>query len=154
MAAVDFFLKIDGIQGESQDDKHKGEIEVISFSWNVARHGGKASISDFKFVKVMDRSSPILAQTASQCSSPGTAYFVARKAGRGQQEYLKITMKEVFISSVSPNSGSEVPLETVTLGFTSAEMKLAPQLPDGSLDGYVTGIVDGTGCSDKGDGRR
>ena len=33
MAQVDYFLKIEGVESESTDAKHKGEIELESFSW-------------------------------------------------------------------------------------------------------------------------
>src|SRR5436309_614292 len=60
MAAVDYFLKIDGIEGESQDSKHKNEIDLESFSWGETQSGthgagggggaGKVSMQDFHFV--------------------------------------------------------------------------------------------------------
>ncbi len=40
--AVDYFLKIDGIAGESTDDKHKEWIDVLSFSWGDPRAPGQA----------------------------------------------------------------------------------------------------------------
>ncbi|HEX9243772.1 MAG TPA: type VI secretion system tube protein Hcp [Anaeromyxobacter sp.] len=107
-------------------------------------------------MKAVDKASPIIVQTATQCTSPGSAYFVARKASEYTKtgdgvEYLKITMKEVFFTSVSPNSGTDLPLETVTLGFKSAEVKVAAQKADGTLDAYVTGVVDANSCGDKGE---
>jgi type VI secretion system secreted protein Hcp len=150
--AVDYFLKIDGIPGESQDKAHKGEIDVISFSWNVSRQGPKARLTEFKLVKAVDTASPLLFQTACQCTTPGTASFVARKAGERPVEYLKITMKEVIITSVSPNSGTDLPLETVTLGFKSVEMQVASQNRDGTLGPYLTGSCDSGSCGGKDEG--
>ena len=70
MAAVDMFLKITGIDGESQDKTHKNEIEILSFSWGVSNAGtgafgmgsgsGKASVSDINIMKHVDKSTPNL----------------------------------------------------------------------------------------------
>jgi type VI secretion system secreted protein Hcp len=153
MAAVDYFLKIDSIQGESNDDKHKSEIDVISFSWNVTHHEGRARITDFKIVKAVDRASPLLVENALQCTRLPKALFVARRAGKDQQEYLKLTLNDVLVTSVSPSSGSDEPLETVTLSFRSGELKVAAQKRDGTLDQYVTGVIDPqTKCGDDHDG--
>jgi type VI secretion system secreted protein Hcp len=155
MAAMDYFLKIDGIRGESQDDKHKGEIEVISFSWNVAREQERARVADFKIVKTVDTASPLLVQSAIQCTRLRTALFVGRTAGGKPLEYLKLTLNGVLVTSVSPTSGSagERPLETVSLGFESGTLQVAAQKPDGSLDAFVTTTIDpSTGqCDDKKD---
>lgn len=142
MAAVDYFLKIDGIEGDSHDDKHKAEIDVISFSWNVTHHDGRPRVTDFKIVKAVDRASPLLVQSAVRCTRVPSALFVARRAGRSQAEFLKLTLSEVSITSVSPNSGTDEPLETVTLGFESAELRVAAEKADGTLGAYVTGTVD------------
>lgn len=151
--AVDYFLKIDGIRGDSADSKHKAEIDVISFSWGVTQHEGKPRVTDFKIVKTIDQASPLLLQSAVECTSPGSAMFVARKAGERGQEYLKIAMREVVVTSVAPTSGAEVPLETVTLGFRSAEMQVASLKPDGTLGPFVSGVVaPSSGCGGGGSG--
>ncbi len=154
--AVDYFLKLGDIPGESQDKLHKGEIDVISFSWNVSRNQGpRARVTDFQIVKAVDAASPLLFQSACQGASPGTATFVARKAGgREPVEFLKITMKEVIITSVTPSSGSDVPLETVGLGFRSAEMQVTSLRADGSPGPTVTGTCDSASCGDKDDAGR
>jgi type VI secretion system secreted protein Hcp len=152
MAPTDYFLKIDGIPGESPDSKHKQEIEVISFSWSVSRHEGKPRVTDFKIVKAVDKASPLLVQNAIECASLRAASFVARKGGSRPLEYLKLTMKEAYVTSVSPTSGpagNELPLETVTLGFKTAELSVASQKADGSLDAFVTTVIDPStgGCA-------
>ena len=113
--AVDFFLKIDGIQGESQDDKHKDEIEIDSFSWGATNQGtsaagggggaGKVNIGDFVVVKHVDKSSPKIVEACHAGKHISSAILVCRKQGGGQQEYLKITLTDVLVSGYDTLSG-------------------------------------------------
>jgi type VI secretion system secreted protein Hcp len=150
MAQVDYFLKIDGVESESTDEKHKGEIELESFSWGetqsgTAGHGagsgaGKVQPQDFHFVKRLDKGSPVLFVGCATGVHYKTAILTARKAGGGQQDYLKITMEEVLISSYQTGGSSHadvVPLDQVSLNFAKLEMSYKEQKADGSLGGEV-----------------
>src|SRR5215475_13562619 len=98
--AYDAFLKLDGIKGESQDHKHKGEIDVMSFSFGAQQVGaqatgggggsGKVSFQDFHIVKKVDAASPLLMLNCASGTHIKEANFVVRKAGGDQLEYLKI----------------------------------------------------------------
>jgi len=140
--AVDYFLKIDGIPGESLDDKHKDWIEVLSFSWATSRGGTKHQ--DFQIVKSMDKASPLLAMASCNGKSPGQAMFVARKAGGKQPvEYLKIKLTDILISSYNTaGSTDDNPVETVSLNFASAEIAVASQNPDGTPGEFVPGVCE------------
>jgi type VI secretion system secreted protein Hcp len=148
VAQVDYFLKIAGVDSESTDDKHKGEIEVESFSWGetqsgTAGHGagagaGKVSPQDFHFVKKLDKSSSRLFIGCAAGEHFKTAILTARKAGGGQQEYLKITMEDVLISSYQTGGsaqGDVVPTDQISLNFAKLEFSYKEQKPDGSLGG-------------------
>lgn len=147
MAQVDFFLKLDGVPGESTDDKHKGEIEVESFSWGEANAGtgghgggsgaGKVVPQDLVFTKRMDKSSPVLFIACATGQHFKDALLTARKAGGTQQEYLKMKLEEVLISSyqTSASSGDTIVHETVGLHFAKLEMVYKEQKADGSLGG-------------------
>ena len=148
MAQVDYFLKIDGVESESTDDKHKGEIEIESFSWGetqsgTAGHGagggaGKVQPQDFHFVKKLDKSSSRLFIACATGEHFKSAVLTARKAGGGQQEYLKVTMEEVLVSSfqVGGSSNSDVvPTDQVGLNFAKLEISYKEQKADGSLGG-------------------
>lgn len=138
--AVDMFLKISGISGESADSKHKNEIDVLSFSWgisNSARQSApgrvsparKPALQDFSIVKYVDSASPALFVAACQGEHIPEAHFaLARKAGEQQMEYYKVTLKDVLISSVRPagSAGGAMPaLEEVSFAFASAEIAAA-----------------------------
>ena len=147
MAAIDYFLKLDGIKGESTDDKHKGEIDVESFSWGVSNassgatgggHGaGKVSMQDIHFTHKVDKSSAALFLHCSNGAHITKGTLVARKAGKDQQEYLKIDLESIYVTSVQfgGHQGDIVPSEQVSLSFDKVTLKYYPQKADGSLDG-------------------
>src|SRR5688572_31703919 len=94
--AVDVFLKLGDIKGESKDSKHPGEIDVLSWSWGVAQTGtmsvgggggaGKASFSDLSFMHGVDKASPVLMKACATGEHIKEATLTARKAGKGQQD--------------------------------------------------------------------
>ncbi len=151
MASVDFFLKIDGIAGESTDDKHKGEIELESWSFGATNSSsfssgggagvGKVSIEDFKFKKKVDKSSANLFTFCCTGEHPKTATLIARKAGKDQQEFLKVELSPVYITSyaIDGSSGDEVPTEDITLAFGKIKVEYKPQKADGTLDAPIAG---------------
>jgi len=110
--AYDAFLKLDGIKGESMDAKHKGEIDIMSFSWGVAQTGthgtgggggaGKVSVHDITITKKTDAASPLLFLNCANGSHIKEANLVVRKAGGTQLEYLKIKLTDVLVSSYEP----------------------------------------------------
>jgi len=157
MAHVDYFLKIDGVDGESTDDKHKGEIELESWSVGGTNAGsfssgggggtGKVSMQDFHIVKKTDKASAKLLTACCTGEHLKTATLVCRKAGGDQQEFLTVVLSPVLVSSYqsSGSSGSDViPMEQVALNFGKIEYKYKEQKPDGSLGGEVVGGWDVT----------
>src|SRR5258705_4698279 len=113
--AVDMFLKMDGIKGESVDDKHKDEIDVLSWSWGMSQSGsahtgggagaGKVNVHDLSVTKYIDVSSPDLYLSCCNGKHLKDAKLVVRKAGENPLEYLIVTLEDVIVSSVS-NGGS------------------------------------------------
>jgi len=149
MAAVDYFLKIDGIPGESTDDKHGGEIDLMSWSWgesNSGSHGagggggaGKVSMSDFSFVMRVNVASPKLFLHCANGKHIPSALVTCRKAGTQQQEYLKIKFTNLLISSYQTggSSGDVVPVDQIAFNFGKIELTYAPQKADGTLGSPV-----------------
>lgn len=128
-AHVDYFLKIDGIDGESTDDRCKECIHIESFSWGASNTGtsahggggaGKASVHDISLTKATDKSSPDLMQAAASGKHIKTAKLFVRKQGTEQQEYLTYTLENVLVSSYSTSgqgSSSTVPTDSFSLNF-------------------------------------
>lgn len=151
MATVDYFLKIDGIKGESNDAKHKDEIELESFSWGETNEGshasgsgggaGKVSMQDFHFVMKMNKASPEIMLACAEGRHIKQAVLTCRKAGKEQQEFLKITFNGLLISGYQTggSAGSDViPMDQVSLNFTTIKFEYKPQKADGTLDAAVT----------------
>jgi type VI secretion system secreted protein Hcp len=147
MAQIDYFLKLDGIPGESTDAKHKGEIEVLSFSWGETNSGGagagggggagKVSVQDFHFAMRLNKASPRLSLACAQGQHLKDAVMTGRKAGRGQQEFLFYKFTDVLISSYQTGASAQDPegqLDQVSFNFAKIETEYRPQKPDGSLD--------------------
>jgi type VI secretion system secreted protein Hcp len=146
MAAVDYFLKFDGIKGESTDAKHKDELDIESWSWGVTHAGtvsrrggagaGKVSMQDFHFVMSLNRASPALMKACATGQHIKMATLTARKAGKGQQEYLTFKLHDVLVSSYltgGSEQGAVVPTDQVSLNFAKIEVEYRQQKPDGTL---------------------
>ena len=150
MAQVDYFLKFDGIKGESADAKHKDEIDVESWSWGETQtlaHGGaggagagKVQMQDFHFVMSLNRASIDLMKACATGQHIKEATLSARKAGKGQQEFLVIKMNDVLISSYQTGGSEgagEVPTDQVSFNFAKIDVMYKPQKADGSLDAGI-----------------
>lgn len=166
-AAVDYFLKIDGIQGESQDSKHTNEIEISWFDWTEAQSGtfsqnggagaGKVKMNDFKFAMRTNKSSPKLMLACATGQHIPTATLTCRKAGGSQQEFYTVDFSEVLVSSYRTGSTSEttagesdqgydsgVPMDYVAFNFGKINFTYRPQKADGTLDNPVMAGYDVT----------
>lgn len=152
MATVDYFLKIDGIDGESTDSKHKNEIDVLSWSWGETQSGtmaggggggaGKVAMQDFHFVMKVNKASPKLLQACACGEHIKKAVLICRKAGKDQQEYLKITLSDLIVSSYQTggSSGSDIlPTDQISLNYSKIEFEYKEQKADGTLGGAVKG---------------
>jgi len=147
--AVDMFLKLGDISGESQDDKHKGEIDVLAWSWGLSQHGtahvgagmgaGKVSVSDLSFTKYIDKASVNLEIACCTGKHYPQALLTVRKAGDKPLEYLKIKLEEVMVTSVSlGGSGGEDRLtENISLNFAKFKTEYTPQKPDGTGEAAI-----------------
>ena len=142
--AVDVFLKLGDIGGESADSAHKGEIDVLSWSWGIMQSGtmaagggggaGKASFHDLSFMHGFDKASAAIMKACATGEHITEATLTARKAGKGQQEYIILKMTDILVTSVQPSGSSEHPMESVSMQFAKVDLEYKPQRPDGSLD--------------------
>ena len=133
--AMDMFIKIDDVKGESKDAKHKESIDVLAWSWGMSNSGsahvgggagaGKVNVQDLSLTKYIDFSSTALALACFNGKHYDKAVLTIRKAGEKPLEYVKITMEEVMVSAVSTGgSGGEDRLtENVTLNFAKVKVE-------------------------------
>jgi len=149
VAAVDMFIKIDGVKGESQDAKHKDEIDILAWSWGATNSGstqsgggggsGKANIQDISITKYVDKASPLLLGKVCQGEHIKEATLTVRKEGKTPLEYIKITLSDILVSSISTggSGGSDRLTENISLNFAKFKYEYTPQKADGSAEGSV-----------------
>ena len=145
--AADFFLKIDGIPGESQDHKHKDEIQLQSWSWGETQTGtmaagggggaGKVSMQDFHFVMNVNKATPKLILACANGEHIKKAILTCRKAGKDQQEFLVYTFSDLLVSSYQSGGSTEIPTEQVSFNYTKIEVEYKEQKADGTLGGGI-----------------
>lgn len=147
--SVDMFLQIEGVEGESVDKSHNGEIDVLAWSWGMNQSGsmhigggggaGKVAIQDIQVTKYVDKSTPNLIGACCTGKHYKQAKLTVRKAGATPVEYLVITMSDLLVSSVSTGgSGGEDRLtENITLNFAKVSVEYTPQAKDGSAGATV-----------------
>jgi type VI secretion system secreted protein Hcp len=145
--AVDIFIKIGDIKGEAKDAVHKGEIDVLAWSWGMAQAAsghvggglgtGKVNVQDLSLTKYIDLSSPDLMLACCNGKHYPEAKLVVRKAGENPLEYLVIKLTDVMITSVSTGgSGNNDRLtENVSLNFAKVNVDYVEQLAGGGKGG-------------------
>jgi type VI secretion system secreted protein Hcp len=141
--AVDYFLKLDGIQGESTDANHKDEIKLESFSWggtqvtSVSGTGGsgagRVSLADLHVMKVLDKATPKLFNSMVTGKHIATGTLSASKAGGGGKPFLKIDFKELFVTSIQTSGASEIPSESVSFSYNEIKIEYSIQNEQGNL---------------------
>ncbi len=151
--ATSIFARIGTIKGESRDARHKDEIEVLAWAWGLSQSGtagsgggagagagaGKVTFQDLTFTHHIDRASPLLMRACATGEHLKDAVVTVRKAGKGQQEYLVITMNDILVTRVesSVSADGDSTLESVGLTFGKVDLEYKPQKADGSLDAGV-----------------
>ena len=145
--AVDMFLKLEGLEGESRDAKHKNEFDILAWSWGMSNSGsahvgggagaGKCNVQDLSVTKWTDKGTPDMQLACCNGKHFDKATLTVRKAGETPVEYLIITMEEVMITSISAGgSGGEDRLtENVTLNFAKVTVNYQEQDAKGAAKG-------------------
>ena len=137
--AVDMFLKLEGVKGESKDKAHTQEIDILSWSWGMSNSGsahvgggagsGKVSVQDLSVTKYLDSSSAPLMLSCCNGAHFETAVLTVRKAGEKPLEYVTIKLQEVLITSVETggSGGNDRLTDNVTLNFAKVKVEYLPQ---------------------------
>jgi type VI secretion system secreted protein Hcp len=148
--AIDYFLKIDGVPGESTDDKHKGEIDVEAWSWGethppppggagAGAGAGKVQVQDFNFTAKVSKASPNLLLACASGKHFKSAVLTARKAGKPAAEFLTFSLSDILVSSYQTggSEGEVVPIDTVALNFSKIQVEYKQQKADGTLGASI-----------------
>jgi type VI secretion system secreted protein Hcp len=151
MGKVDMFLKLDGIDGESRDDVHKNEIDILSWRWAVTNRGpgsgagggsGLSLVHDIEVTKYVDNATVPIKKAVLSGRKIATALITVRKAGQNPMEYLTIDLRDVYVTSVewaADVGSSDSPKETVKLNFSDVKTTYKMQKPDGTAGPAVMG---------------
>jgi type VI secretion system secreted protein Hcp len=143
-ALVDNFLRIEGILGESQDTLHKGEIEVDNWTFGGLLTGAdpgkgmgaaRPQIQPFQFTMKLNKASGPLFLVMATGQHLQKATLTCRKAGKAQNEFLKVTFYDVMVSAFkTTNAGTAdvIPVDQVSLNFSRIEIEYREQRPDGT----------------------
>ena len=152
--AIDVYMQIDGIKGESADDKHRDWIEVSHVIWNVNQsrssavstaggHScGRAELSEISFRKMADLASPLLLQNcATGKTIPKAKFEFMRADGNGVPiTYFVVELENVMVASVTPSSGDGGILnESVSLAYSKVKWKYTQQKIAGGIGGNTSG---------------
>lgn len=146
--ATTTFIKFDGIEGESTSKDHKGAVDVLSWSWGLTATTpsgggggsgvGKATPKELRIVHRYDKAAPKLAKAAASGTHLKTAVLTARKAGGNQPDFFKVTLKDVFITSVSAGDDGSGATEEITMSYGEIDFSYKPQDSAGRLGPEVT----------------
>lgn len=141
--AVDYYLKLDGIQGEAVTEGFKDQIQLLSFSWggsqvtSVAGTGGsgagKVDLSDLSVMKHYDKSSPQMFKSLISGTHIKSGILSATKAGAGGKPFLKVTLGELFVTSLQNSASSEIPTESVSFSYNTIKIEYSTQNDQGIL---------------------
>jgi type VI secretion system secreted protein Hcp len=142
--AVDIFLKLDGIKGESKDKTHGDEIQIESFTFGMTQLGSssfgggggtsKVSVNEIGIQKFVDKATCALMYHCCSGKHIKEGLITVRKAGDKPLEYLKIKLTDVLVTGVqhSGAAGTDLVVETVALNFAKFKVEYQEQKSDGS----------------------
>ncbi len=145
--AIDHFLKLDGIEGEATQRDHRGEIEVLSWSWGMSSElpagggsgsgSGRAKAQSLLVVHPYDKASPPLLRLAASGRHLATAVLSGRRSGAGARDFLTITLKQVTVASLQMADNGGGLVEQVALEFAEVAFDYTPQTPRGGVGAPV-----------------
>ena len=152
--ATDYFLKLDGIEGESSQKEHENQIDLLSWSWGESNSGssaagggsgsGKVNMQDFSFAMKINKASPGLFKACANGVHIKEGTLTCRRAGKEPRPYLTIKFTDCLVSSFQTGGshGDEVPTDSISLNFSKIEYSYSPQKHDGTLGTAIPAAYD------------
>jgi type VI secretion system secreted protein Hcp len=146
--AANYFLRIDGIPGESTDEKHKGEIPVLAFSWGETQSAspasgggggaGKVSLGPLSVTALTSKASPPLLLACASGQHLKSATLTGRRgAGKAALEFLTFSLSDVLVAAYEVSAADDTPMDSVSLAFGKIQVEYHEQKADGTV-GAVT----------------
>ena len=144
---MDHYMKFDGVVGESLNKDHKGEIDVLSWSWGLSSstapttsgrsRAGRATPEHFTFTHVYDKASPVLASIAAAGRHVKQAWLTSRNTGAGAKDFLKVSMADVVITGVHQQGDADGITEMVSASVGHITFEYRQTDAKGGLGGTV-----------------
>ncbi len=141
--AVDYFLKLDPVKGESTAEGFKDQVQVLSWSWGGSNTStvsgssgsgaGKADLSDLNIMITMDKASPEFFKGMTEGTHYKKGILSAVKTGAKGKPYLTVDLDEVFVTSLQLSASSEVPTVSVSFTYKAISIEYKQQGTDGTL---------------------
>ncbi len=149
--AVDIHMDVEGIQGESRDEKYMQSVEIKEYGWGMASPrdsfsgaaSGAARVDNFTVVKRVDAATPKFMSCLLQNRRIRKVSVAFRKAGlqadgKVNMDFYVVTLEEVFVIGWQPaGMDGEAPLERVTLNFRKFKTSYRAQKQDGTPEGVI-----------------
>lgn len=151
MADRDYFLKLDGIEGEAQDKVHKNEVRLFDFDFSMAKRGtqahygvGRPVFEDISFTAPIDRSYPKIEEALAHNATISKVVLTCRKAGSSQMDFFTITFWDVYVKScrIAVESADAVPHAEFSISFRKTEVQYREQTDKGTLGGAISAGYD------------
>lgn len=137
-AAVDYFLEVNGVPGESQDAKMPDAIDVLSYSWGASAEKNKSPrLNDLSIEHLVDVASPPLFQRLVTGTTIPSAELIARKAGESQFIFLRFCFQDVRVTSVQQKGSDDVPIEQVSFSYGAVSEQYTQQSATGGAGNTV-----------------
>lgn len=139
-ASLDYFLKIPGAAGESMDSKHKGEIDVLSWSWGVSTSGGQPSFEPFSWTQGLDSSfTPLFLGLVNDTAFTSAQLTVRRASGISPVEFFKMVFTGPHVIALNSQAGVDSIVVSAAMRYDAVTMTYCPTLATGALGTCVNG---------------
>jgi len=132
--AIDMFLKVDGVSGETKDAKHAGCVDALSFNWGANQPGnmhigggggaGKVTFNDLNVQAYIDKATPTIMQFCASGKHVSAVTLTICKAGGNPVEYTQIELQDVIVTGTDFNGAGSADRILVNYRFQAAKVKL------------------------------
>ena len=138
-AAVDYFLEVSGVPGESQDAKMAKSIDVQDYSWGASQSADKKGprLGDLVITHNVDLASPPLFQRLVTGATIPSAELIGRKSGENQFIFLRFCFENVQVTSIQQAAGDEAPSEHVSFAYAAVSEQYTQQSNTGGIGNTV-----------------
>jgi type VI secretion system secreted protein Hcp len=140
--AEHWYLRIDGIEGESSAKGHEKAIDVLAWSWSLNQPGthaygggagsGKVSFQDFDFVARLSTASPLLVLACATGTHHKWAELTGERSGGKTVAFVKYRLSDVLVGRVDHADDEDgVPVEEFSLRYGKFEITYTTQPASG-----------------------